>query len=357
VATPVRGAGWGDEVKSILTRLPMVISATSAFIVAARPCAPTDYFPFAKSIFSGASHLVRRVLESDAKVVASNFRKFLSDESVIANLLGHLEVVRILNGCGGRALTKQQPSYANKYVFGYLAKSFPKKLRREILKFHHQYLFNHVSETFYEQILQSRSILWSEIIDENCYAVSVSFNSDFHSEGDISLTFDKNGIPLYEISFSIVPASLIGGPAGQGMLLVGRVQGRKGQTEAIRIGARACHDIAPPHLLLAAAQSVAGFLALGVIGGVSNEEQLAKTADDKTSECYFNYNAFWETYLVRQKGASIYTIPIPFPERPTDQVSAAHRRRAKRKRRIKKQIADAVGAAFANNFLKPQQSQ
>ena len=30
----------------------------------------------------------------------------------------------------------------------------------------------------------------------------------YHSEGDLSLTFDKDGLPIYLISFSIVPGKV-----------------------------------------------------------------------------------------------------------------------------------------------------
>jgi len=337
-------------VKSILTRVPTVLSAAAIFASAARPRELRPYAPFVKSICAGTIHFGRKVISANFFSVLSRLRNSVSDESLIAMIIGHFEVVRVLNHNNGRALTRRYGNYANKYVTEYLAKSFDKKTRREILKFHHRYLADHVTDSFYEQILQGRSNLWTETIDGNCYAISISFNPDWHSEGDISLTFDKNDVSLYEVSFTIVPGRLIGCAAAQA-LLVGRVQGRKGQAEPIRVGTRACHDIAPPNLLLAAVQSVAGVLGIEAIAGVSNDEQLAKSVYDAAG-VYFDYDTFWETYLVEKRGARIYTIPVPFPEKPIKQVSSAHRRRARNKRRLKKQIADRVGAAFAEKFSK-----
>ena len=336
-------------------RVTLVSSVAAIYATAARSSGHLLYVPFVKSIYAGTFHLIRKVFSTDFIAILSRFHKSVSDESIVAMMIGHFEVVRIMNCSGARALTKRYPNYVNKYVTDYLAKRFSKKSRREILKFHHQYLMEHVTESFYEQILQSRSVLWNEIVDENSYAISLSFSPQWHSEGDLSLTFDRNDIPLYEISFTIVPGDLIGCAADHA-LLIGRVQGRKGQIEPIRIGTKAFHDIAPPHLLLAAAQSIAGVLAIGVVGGVSNEQQLARSVYD-ASDCYFNYDAFWETYLVQKKSAVIYTITVPFPDKPIEQVNAAHRRRARLKRRLRKQIADSVGATFAKNFLKTPTSQ
>ncbi len=328
----------------------MIISAAVALVVAARPSGGAHYGSFAKSICVGIAHIIRKAFSSDFLTILSRFRASVTDESFLAVILGHLEVVRTLNHCGARALTSRFPNYPNKYVTEYLAKSFDKKARRDILKFHHLYLAAHVSDRFYEQILQSRSIFWSETIDGNCYSISMSFNPQWHSEGDISLTFDKDDVALYEVSFTIIPGHFAGCTAEQAVL-VGRIQGRKGQAELIRAGTRACHDIAPPSLLLAGVEFIADVLGVHALAGVSNREQLAKSVYHMRG-CYFDYDAFWRTFLIERRDALIFTIPVPFPEKPIEQVSVTHRRRARNKRRLKKQIAESVGKTFAKTFLK-----
>jgi uncharacterized protein VirK/YbjX len=337
-------------VKSLLRRLPDILAAATSFAAFARIDGLETYGSFARSIRAGTGLLIRKAVNADARSIILRLRDAVSDESIAAAIIGHIEVVKVLNRCGARALTKRYPNYANKYLTDYLAKGFGKKTRRDILKFHHLYLAAHVSDTFYEQILQSRSVLWSEAIDGACYSISMSFNPHWHSEGDISLTFDSDDVALYEVSFTIVPGGFAGCAAEQA-LLVGRIQGRKGQAEPIRAGTRACHDIAPPSLLLAGIQSIAGVLGIGAITGVSNREQLAKSAYNMPG-CYFDYDAFWQTFLIEQRGVPIFTIQVPFAEKPLEQVSATHRRRARNKRRLKKQIADSVGATFAKIFLK-----
>jgi uncharacterized protein VirK/YbjX len=230
-----------------------------------------------------------------------------------------------------------------------LAKRFDKKTRRQILKFHHQYLMNHVVEDFYETITQARSVLWSETLDGGTYSISVSFNPTWNSEGDISLTFDTNGTPIYEISFTIVPGTVIGCGA-KPALLIGRIQGRIRRTETIRIATRACHDIAPPYLLVATAVSIAAALKIAVIGGVTNEEQLGRSVNE-AEVFYFDYDAFWETFPVTKGSTNFYVITVPFPEKPLDQIGRSHRRRTKAKRRLKKQIAEGAAAAFTKKFL------
>jgi uncharacterized protein VirK/YbjX len=314
-----------------------------------RPSGGAHYGSFTKSICAGAAHLIRKVFSSNFLTVLSRFRASVTDEPILAAIFGHMEVIRVLNHCGARALTARLPNYANKYVVEYLAKTFNKKCRREILKFHHQYLAEHLADSFYEELLQSRAVLWTQMIDGHRYAISMSFDSQWHSEGDISLTFDRDDVSLYTVAFSIVPGHLFNNEAKQ-VLFVARVQGRPWQSEAIGIATRACDRIAPPHLLLAATQAIATTLSIGKICGVTNAVQLAKF-QHFSPQFRFDYDAFWKTFLVTGKSDIAYEIPVPFHEKPA--TAAAYRSKARlRRRQFKKQVAECVGATFAGKFLK-----
>ena len=326
-----------------------MISTATAYTHAGRHWVAEQYHA-ARSIYAGTAHLIHKLWSRDTSLIISKFGKSVSGEPMAAMLVRHLDVVRTLNRCGARALTQSYPNYANKYATHYLAKSLGKNARREILKFHHYFLSQRVTEHFYDEILNGGKTLWQETIDENRYAIWLSFNPQFHSEGDVSLIFGTNDRPLYELSFSIVPGKEIGSASEQ-VLLIGRVQGRIGEAGAIKVSTKAFHDIAPPHLLLAAALSIADVLAIDAIAGVGNDDQLAKSSEE-VSGCYFDYDAFWNKFFFNKNAANIYEAHIPLPEKPLEQFRRDHRRRAVLKRRIKKQIAEHAGATFAKNFLK-----
>jgi uncharacterized protein VirK/YbjX len=310
---------------------------------------------FLKSIFALTIDVIGKALGGDIFIIAAKFHKLVADESVVAMVAGHVEIIRAMNHRGTLPLAKRYPNLVIKYFRGYLAKSFTRKIRREILEFHHRYLMQHVIESFYTQILEGGSVLWTRVAGKEGYTISLSFNPQAHYEGDLTLTFSQNDMPLYEISFTVVPGRLINCAASH-VLLVGRIQGTKQKADAIRIATRACHDVAPPHLLLAAAQSIAGALAIEVIGGVGNTEQLGKR-EGEVPPFFFDYDAFWETFMVRSRGANIYQLPVPFPEKPLHQIKICHRRRSRRKRQFKKQIVANIRGEFEKKFLKTQSSQ
>jgi uncharacterized protein len=305
---------------------------------------------FLQSTYAATSLLIGKAFGGGAFVFASKLHKVVSNESLVAVAVGQVEVIRAMNHSGTLSLTKRHPNLLTKYCGEYLAKSFSQKTRREILIFHHRFMMEHVTESFYEQILESGSVLWNEIIDENRYMISLSFNVWEHREGDLSLIFYQNNNPLYEISFTVTPGYLINTAADK-VLFVGRVQGVKLQADAIKNATKACHDIAPPYLLMEAAQGIARVLAIDTIGGVSDEEQLSKS-EDVAAVFFFAYDAFWETYSVNERGANIYGISVPFRQKPLEEIAVHHRRRTRRKRQFKKNIADVVSDAFAKKFLK-----
>jgi uncharacterized protein len=300
-----------------------------------------------ESLLAGAVHLTRRAFSTNISYLISKFRDSLTDETFFAAVAGHFEVIRVLRRTGARALTARYPNYSNKYLSGYLARNFSKKSKREILIFHHQFLAGKLTNKIYEQILAGDSVLWSETIDGNFYAISLSFDPRWHAEGDLSLNFYKDGVPIYTTSFTIIPGYVAGSTAEQ-VLFIARVQGAQNQAEEIRLSTRACHDIAPANLLFAAAQSIANVLAIKAIGGVSDQEQLSNYTE--TPRFTFRYDLFWDTHLMERTAGNVYLASAPFAEKPIEDVKSVHRRRAKKKREVKKKIANAVGTAFASQF-------
>jgi uncharacterized protein VirK/YbjX len=339
------------DVNSSVTRMPS--AAATLTMAPARDRAIGQFFQFLKSFWAGTVYLILRLCRNNIFVFASRFRQCLCGETIVRTIVEHLEVLRVLNGGGARALIKRDPNYANKYFRPYLAKSFSKSAKRAILKFHHQFLLNHVNESFYERISQGGWVLWSETIEESRYAISMSFDAQWHSEGDVSLALYRNDILLYLTSFSIVPGSLIG-CAAEKVIMVGRVHGSRGQAAAVRDAMHECQRIAPPHLLLVAVQAIAAALAIDTVAGVTSQEQLVKREQNAT-KFLFDYDAFWETFARTTKGAIVYAIPVPFARK--EPPTGASRTKARRQRqRFKEQVAANVGAAFAREFVKTSRS-
>jgi len=287
-----------------------------------------DKIFLSKLIYAVTINSVRRLLKNGVVGMTTKVFSFasavsISDGSIINTIVRHLEVVRVMTRPNTISLTKRHPSLIYKYFGMYIAKSFTITDRREILTAHYLYMDNILKDTFYDQLWKAKPVLWQKMIDKELFTISLRFAHNDDYQGDLSLIFEKDLVTLYELSFTLVPGRLIGIAAAR-VLLVARVQGRSNQFEAIRRATKMCHDIAPPYLLMAAAQAIAGALDIGHIAGVSNKEQLTIGMVEP-----FNYDAFWEKFLAIKTCLNFYVIPMPFCGKPIEQISAGHRRRTR----------------------------
>jgi glycosyltransferase involved in cell wall biosynthesis/uncharacterized protein VirK/YbjX len=276
------------------------------------------------------------------------------DEPILSMLREHVRFIKIMRLPHTRALLRHYPMVAYRYFGTYLATSFTKKVRREILKSHYLYLTQRVRDTFFLQVLRDRPRLWQTNINEDVFAITLSFTHKQHYEGDLLLEFEKNGMPLYHLSFTIAPGHPTGSTAAH-VVAIGRIQGLRGQFEEIRRATKQCRDIALPQLLVAAAQGIADALDLNVIAGVRNHEQITLNLDG-ASNCYFDYDAFWET-LLGTPCDKFYLMPVPMSERRLDQISIVHRRRTRLKRQFKHEIATSAKLCFVDKFLRMDESE
>jgi hypothetical protein len=112
-------------------------------------------------------YLFGTTFDKNILVSASRFHRLVFKESIVAMIIGHLETVRVMNHPVTLPLIKRYPDLVTKYLGNYLALSFSKNRRREILRFHYRYLTQHVCASFHEQILDTGSVLWSETNGEN----------------------------------------------------------------------------------------------------------------------------------------------------------------------------------------------
>jgi hypothetical protein len=218
--------------------------------------------------------------------------------------------------------------------------------RRQIFRFHNGFLALRLNADFFRQIAGSGAHLWRATQDGRTYEIRLRAVYDRDREGDLALDFASADGALCTLLFTFAPTAF-----GATMLVV-CIQGARGRWEAIRRATRDCDDIAPAHLLLAAAEGVALALSAPTAHGVGNREQLSKSRTD--ADFTFDYDAFWMSVGARRT-RGWYELPVPFPHRALADLPATHRRRTRRKRRFKAGVRDDVVWAFETRFaLVPQ---
>jgi hypothetical protein len=269
-------------------------------------------------------------------------------EPPLAAIARHREVVAFFNQPSMAPLESRL--LANKYLGGYLAKNLGKCARRDILLHHYRSIARCAEPDFLNRVLTGRYLLWSKEDAGACYSIALSFDPLTHYEGDLSVVFTSGSQQILRISFSIVPGPAAGSDMAE-LLFIGHVQGAKHKFDEIKQATKACHDVAPQHMLMVAIQSVARALGIKVIAGVTDENQLAKLPERSVR---FQYNSFWENWTGRRT-AGFYEIPVPLPQTALHDIQSGHRRRTRKKRQFKSKVALQIAGQLDTIFPRLRQ--
>jgi uncharacterized protein VirK/YbjX len=305
------------------------------------------------SALVSASHVVERAFDRDLMFRVRKVLHHTAGTGWMSMAVQHAQVMAMMGHPQTRRLTTRYPEMVNKYLSSCIARSFCATKCREGLKFHYRHLQQRLNENFFSEILSDQVALWRMAAGGEDYAIVLMFNADYHWEGDLSLIMLSGGTRIYEISFSVLPGMLVGS-AAETVLFVTRVQGVKDRFDDIRRATKFCRQVAPAHLLVAAAQGVADVLDISVMGGINNAEQLC--ADRTDEEFRFDYDGFWETFSAARTRLGFYSLDLPLQHKPIEEIPRSRRRRTRLKRQFKEDVAAHAGATFKTRFVNSRQA-
>lgn len=260
---------------------------------------------------------------------------------------GHLKLCRVMTSNPHLIeLTRRRPQLIYKYLGSYLARNFPVRNRLAILTNHYHFLATRAKADFFSLVL-NQTIIWRQTVDEDEFTIRLEFPAGIDFDGDLALVFSCNDIPVYAVSFTFVPASVIDGSSGQ-VLFVSRVQGIS-SFDVIRQATKKLYDITPASLLVVALQGIGLAFGIDKLVGISNDMHLYRyTRVNETH--FFDYDSFWRSFHV-DSSAVFFHIPIPFVEKPLAELKPNHRSRTIRKRAYKGEVCETVEQYVRTNFL------
>ena len=235
------------------------------------------------------------------------------------------------------ALVQENPRLLYKYLGQYLALNLPTKDKLVLLTSHYRYFTKCVHPHFFKDILH-KTYIWQDCQGTDSFSISLLFPSGIDWEGELAVVLEFNKIPVYSIRFTIVGEQLENSLFGQS-LFVGGIQGVR-NPDLVKQATKALFDISPSALLMAALQGISLACDLKCIWGAGNERNLANGAT------HFNFDAFWDALGGEKQPNQLYTLAIPFPEKPLTLIKANHRSRTLRKREYKHKVTQQVRAHF-----------
>ncbi|AKD54310.1 DUF535 family protein [Spirosoma radiotolerans] len=234
-------------------------------------------------------------------------------------------------------LSQENPRLLYKYLGQYLALDLPTKDKLAMLTSHYHYFTKYVRPHFFDDVLH-KTYIWQDWQGDDSFRIGLFFPVGLDWEGELAVVLEYNTIPVYTIRFTVVADQLTNSLFGES-IFVGGIQGIK-NPDLVKQATKTLFDITPAALLMASLQGIAQACSLKCIWGAGNERQLANGA------AFFNYDAFWDALGGQKQPCQLYTLSIPFPEKPITSIKANHRSRTLRKREYKHKVTQQVRAHF-----------
>ena len=270
--------------------------------------------------------------------------------------------LKTINSPITRSIVQVYPRIIYRPSTSYLYTGTTWKQRLIMLEEHYIFLNqNCSSELFDLMIAPEGALLWSIMKSDHNFNIAMEGPCQVskHREGELGLSFSMDGVVLYKLSFSIVPAADFTEKNQMPrrstlMLYVGRVQGSPQQYDAIRTATTACHASTPRDLLMNALFGLADAWGIELIGGVSSERQLS-TGSWSDKEKAFNYDQWWEAYEARRSSAGHYVIDLPERDsRYSGRLVSRTRHKKRLKRGLRNAVSELLRDVRPNHFDQPK---
>jgi hypothetical protein len=262
-----------------------------------------------------------------------------------SNLPTQFRVLHAFSAPAFLASVRADPALPFRYLNrNYLVRQITVAQRARSLLHHYRRIRALLPNQTLRQILNPGFTVYETCRDADLFRVTLGLSRDGYWEGELSLHLYVNGVPVYVLSFSIVPGSIAGVLADE-ILLVARVQGVKGCESQIRLATKSLLDVAPPALLVAGLQGVAATLGIQSMAGTCAILQ-SSYRQELSSEFQEAYDDFFVTLGATKNSAGFFCAPLPLEEKPLLLIPKGHKIRARKKREFKRQVADSVAQSL-----------
>lgn len=272
---------------------------------------------------------------------------------VVLRYPAHLAWMRVVGGATTKRILDIYPRIAYRHSTSYLCVGLTWPQRLDMLNCHYAFLNRAHDAGFFNQVLDGGFVLRQWAAEEHEFTISLlgPCVESHHREGELSLSFSMDGVTLFKLAFSVVPAAVFALDAHQKtdgaerMVYVGQVQGTPGHFDLISQATKACLAIAPQDLLMSALAGVAQAWGINWVLGVRADRHLSAGTLRQLGRS-FDYAAFWDQYRAALCASGHHVMPVPFEEKPIEQISAHHRNRTLKKRQFKRLVVSDVALAI-----------
>jgi len=260
---------------------------------------------------------------------------------LLVNIPRQIEIFRLMRTPVFRGLRRLDPKLPFKYLsVRYLTTTFDLATRASCFLHHYRRLKIDIQDSFLRRIMLGNVPLFEMRDGGHSLQVSIGLETTCGQEGELSLNYLVDGEAVFILSFTIVPGWTVGS-ARPDVLLISRIQGTKGRYRQISLAMKTFHNVAPPAVLLAAAQGVACALGIGEIASVSAAIQICY-APEFVDVLTTAYDDFFAELGIAKNAKGFFLTPVPIEDKPLAVIKKGHKLRTREKREFKRQITDEV---------------
>lgn len=314
------------------------------------PVAQAAPFPFGKpfSHRDSSSKASKDWLKSSIQLLFQGHRFYRSPArfaqllwAIASNIGPQIEILRLLRQRPFQDLARLDPIFPFKYLTsGYLVSDLLPSERAACFAHHYRCLQANLPSSILPQVLYRDAVLLEKEVDGHRLSVHLNLARSEVREGELMLVLRVDGVDIYYLQFTIVPGLIVKSEAAD-VIMISRLQGMKGCYEEIRLATKAFREIAPPALLLAILHGVAQVCGIDQMAGVSAASQFC--FDEQSAESFQSaYDNFWVELGAERISRTFFVSSIPPKDKSLENVGNGHKSRTRKKRELKKQIAEDI---------------
>lgn len=255
----------------------------------------------------------------------------------------HLQVLRVLGHPQSAGPVRQYPRMVFKYLDSYVALRLPITTRRSIFVAHFRFLQRAFNANFIDAVQRLSPTLWRQTIEQRAFRVAIELIAIMGREGDLRLVFYMDDTEVYRLMLVFASGRDFDLP-DETIAIASGTRGAH-DFEPVKLATKACCDIQPAHILMAALAAVAETTHVSTILGLHEQRQLL--SGDKLC---FSYARFFEMYGTQIPRQQMYRIRVPYLNKPVLEVKASHRRRNRRKREFRREVRAQSVAAIRHHL-------
>lgn len=238
----------------------------------------------------------------------------------------------------GRIIPKNAPFFDRKFAAPYLATFLTPSQRLSIQSYLCDLIGGDFGPAEWAGGLADGLELWRSVCPEGEQSLVLRLPVRTMLEGDLTLEHVFNGELLHRLSFALAPGAILGLP-DRLVAFIGGSQGAHSSAQSTRQAARVNGEINAANMTMIALRALCQTLGITTVCGVNADHQ--PVVADSPERHLTTYDLFWQS----QRGEAhqgFYVMPANLTYNDDDEVGAANRSRARRKRRLRMMLTDQI---------------